>query len=638
MIGPLVDYTLSFAHGWAAALTLLAVFYVAGFLLTPQRWQHDVRWPDEVVLGLALYAVLCWIAVSSRNIPIVYVALAYAGVTWALASFRPRVLQTTLATRVRSRAARRWVAGFSVLYALAFVLMRPAVGAAFLPLAADGNVDLVTYARYARQLLSAGTANADLAPFEYLRSPASSYMLAGASLFFRLDPLNAAMTVLFLQVSLFGMIAAECARSVFGLSRVAAMAIAAIVVSATVTRWLLASYALAELLAATVVFYLLTIAARTRVRGARKEWALGAAAAGGTLLVLAAPPWAGWVTALPEGVSSLLSAVSFVSLLGSPSATPPASALSGPIRSAAVVALAVVPLFWAGIVSGLGRSSAHDRVMRSDTDRRLGAALVVYVGVALIIGNIAVQLVRGPAPVHRPASWRRLAEAGDLPFGSMTLKVADEAGGLSTALAMYYLPGRRAEVFGRGVSLQALPYDGVSKQHPMFIQNFRCDGVGHADAVFVAGVGCLLLAPPGMTPGQSYPFNQTFLFLDYDRMTAREPGGRWNTRPTLRLRVMADPQRAGLDRPVFVNFLVNPFLPEGVKPQRLAMSWGSGRQGQTQIAEREWFSLPVGSGDWTGNRLWTLPIRIDFLDGRTILFHELALTESPRGQVVGGGN
>ena len=40
----------------------------------------------------------------------------------------------------------------------------------------------------------------------------------------------------------------------------------------------------------------------------------------------------------------------------------------------------------------------------------------------------------------------------------------------------------------------------------------------------------------------------------------------------------------------------------------------------------------VGSNDWSGNRLWTLPVSIDFPDGRTILFHEIALTESPRGR------
>jgi hypothetical protein len=34
--------------------------------------------------------------------------------------------------------------------------------------------------------------------------------------------------------------------------------------------------------------------------------------------------------------------------------------------------------------------------------------------------------------------------------------------------------------------------------------------------------------------------------------------------------------------------------------------------------------------------LWTVPIRIEFPDDRTILFHEVALTETPRGSVPVG--
>jgi hypothetical protein len=156
--------------------------------------------------------------------------------------------------------------------------------------------------------------------------------------------------------------------------------------------------------------------------------------------------------------------------------------------------------------------------------------------------------------------------------------------------------------------------------------------VGHGDAVSAPGVGCLLLAPPSMTVGTSYPFNRTFLFLNFDRMSARDPGGRWNAQSTLNLRLTADPQRAPLNRDMYLNFLVNPFLPAGVKPQRLVLRWGADKRGEALIADRQWFSLPVGSEDWSGNRLWTVPVTIDFPDGRTILFQEVALTEAPRNR------
>jgi hypothetical protein len=169
----------------------------------------------------------------------------------------------------------------------------------------------------------------------------------------------------------------------------------------------------------------------------------------------------------------------------------------------------------------------------------------------------------------------------------------------------------------------------------MFVQNLECESVGHADTVFAPGVGCLLMAPPSVAIGTSYPFNRAFLFLHFDRMSTRDPGGRWNADSTLNLRLTADPQRLRLDREIFINLLVNPFLPPGVKPQRLVLRWGSGRRGEAFVSERQWFSLPVGTEDWSGNRLWSVPVAIDFPDGGRILFHEFALTESPRGQVTG---
>jgi hypothetical protein len=186
-------------------------------------------------------------------------------------------------------------------------------------------------------------------------------------------------------------------------------------------------------------------------------------------------------------------------------------------------------------------------------------------------------------------------------------------------------------VIGPGASLNQLPFDNVSGQQPMFIQDFGCEGVGHDDTVSTPGVGCLLMSPPAMTVGASYPFNRTFLFMGFDRMTAREAGGRWNTESTLNLRLTADPQRGRLDRELYLNFLVNSFRPAEAEPERLVLRWGDGRRGEIQVGTQQWFSLAVVSADWVGNRLWRVPVAIDFPEGRTLLFQEVSLTESPRG-------
>ena len=73
-------HLLSLAHGLAAALISVAAFYVTGLLLLPRRWQSSIRWPDSVVFGLSFYVALCWVATSSRHIPVIYVILLFAAV------------------------------------------------------------------------------------------------------------------------------------------------------------------------------------------------------------------------------------------------------------------------------------------------------------------------------------------------------------------------------------------------------------------------------------------------------------------------------------------------------------------------------------------------------------------------------
>jgi len=627
---PLLSHIISLAHGLAASLLFLGVLYFAGSQLTPRRFEHGSGWADRIVVGLVFFLVLCWIGVTSRSIPVFYVTLAFGAILSVLASVRS---QGGL-TRQVPVSVRQWLIDFSVLYVVVYLLIRPAAGSGFLPLAPDGNLDLVTYARYAKHLLRFGAAELEITPFAYTRSPASAYVLAGDSLFFGRDPLNAAMPALFMLVSLFGMIAAHAARLVFGFSRPVAMALATVVLCGPLSRWLLMSYGLAEVMAATAIVYLLSVTGEFAVRQRNAGSLVLSGVVGLMLLFVAAPPSAGWAANIPGGFADLLSRMSPAALLGSPISTPAASEMTDRIGSAAALTLALTPLLWAGALHLASRFNVLDRLKASESDQQLARSLVVYVGIVFIAGNVAVQAVRAPGAIRRSDVWRQLDGISALSFRSMTLKVTEEANGLSTALAMYYLPGRKAEVFGRGVSPQDLSFESVSKEQPMFIQNFGCEGVGHADTVSLPRVGCVLMAPPSLALGASYPFNQTFLFITYDRMTPREAGGRWNTRPTLQLRVMADPQRVPLDRNLFINLLVEPFLAEGAKPRQLLVTWGDARHGEQLIGGRKWFSLNVQSADWQGNRLWALPITIGLPDGRALLFQEVALTDTPKGEVV----
>ena len=624
-----VDHLLAVAHGLAAALVSISAFYLIGVLALPSRWQSSLRWPDSIVVGLTLYVIACWVATSSRAIPVSYVMLVLGGVLWGLAALRFRWLQATLGAPHLKAEAWRWLLEFGILYALVYVLVRPPAGAAVLTLPPEGGLDLITYARYGKNLLLFGTSSVDFATFDYLRSSASAFVLAWHSLSFLGDPLDAAMPALFMLAALFGMIAADISRSVFGLSRRGSMAIAGIALCAPIFRWTLNTYSLGELLAAVAVIYLAgvigaSVAARVTIpRGA-------CVLLGGLLLYFAAAMSVRSPSAIANGIGAVVRYFSPLAVFGFPGRAPGVETSPDLLRPATIVMLPFVPLLWAAGTHALRRFSVVDRLAVSE-DRQLARACVTYLAAAMIIGNVAQEAVRSPSPAHWPGGWRQLGKVGRMPFRTVTVKVADEPNGLSTMLATYYLPGRKAEVIGRGIALDELPFETVSRQQPMFIQNVSCAGVGHDDTVSVPGVGCLLMAPPSMTVGTSYLFNRTFLFIRYGRMTPREPAGRWNIQPTLNLRITADPQRVPVAREMYVNFLASP---SGAVPMRLALRWGKDRRGEVVASEPQWFSLVVGSDDWSGNRLWNLPVSIDFPDGRTMLFHELALTESPRGVVV----
>ena len=620
------------AHGAGAALVSLAIFYLVGILLMPRSMQSRVRWPDCVALAIALYVVLCWVAVSAWHTPVIYVASLFAAVAWLLLVLRLRWALRPLRARLLHPATRRWLIEFCLLYVLAYILIRPAPGRGLLPLAPEGSLDLVTYARYARQVLEIGIPNVELAAFDYMRSPAGIFLLAWQSLQFGRDPLEAAIPVLFMLAALFGMMAAEAVRAAFSVSKRAAFAIAALGMCAPVFRWSLTTYSLAELMTATAL--LAGVGALVRA-ASRKQPAglLPSIAACGVLLWFAAPTSAWRPASIATGFSEIWSMFSPAALAGLPQSTPIGARTSASSIVATALVLAVVPLLWAAALYVFRRSGVVERIASSETDRQLACSLAAYVVAAIVVGNVAIHAVHGPETIRRSGAWRQLGEVSRTQFQGITLRVTDQPDGLSTALALYYLRDRKAEVFGPDTTPESLSFDTVSRQQPMLIQDFSCDGVGHSDTVSVRGVGCLLLAPPSMTLEEPYHFNRTYLFLTYDR-TERDPNGRWNTSPTLNLEVTADPQRARLDSDRFMNVLVHPFLPEGVKPHRLVLRWGAGQHGEILVADRRWFSLPVRSGDWHGNRLWKLPIAIDIPDGKKILFQAITLTESPSGEVI----
>ena len=212
------------------------------------------------------------------------------------------------------------------------------------------------------------------------------------------------------------------------------------------------------------------------------------------------------------------------------------------------------------------------------------------------------------------------------------MKVGRNRGGLVAAVTRYYLPQTKLGFILPGVPIP--DYGAPSRETPLVIQSYPCEGVGHSDAISIPDVGCVLLAPPSVALETAYPFNRPFLPVEFDNLRNPEPGGRRSIGKPLLLSLIADPARTPVDMDVYVNLLVNPSEPAGMKPQRLSFAWGAGKRATGELSGPGWISVPVSSEDWSRARVWMLPISVEFPDGGTVLFQELSLSETASGALV----
>jgi hypothetical protein len=638
-----VIYAAGLAHGIIASLAVAGFFYVAGLTLTPKRCDLHLRDAGFPVVGAAAYVLLSWIALTSHEIPLRLISQAFAVAIVALAAVRARRVWDAVRVRVASRQVWMWVLAYGLLFALIGVMALPPRPGLYLPTMGTGDVDLLTHARYARHLQFFGIAHLDQPSFDYLRSPAMSYLLAGFSLAYLREPLAAALPFQFALTALVGFASARFARSVFHLSNIAAFAVACVVITSPILQAVSSAYRLAVLLAIPILLYHLWVTLTVRP-GRPVDFAAIVTFAGPWVLLLFSEPTVlvaalvlqgATIVALRKRRSPALIVSAAMPLVILLLAVPDRIrwSLSHLDRSdgatAGVITLAVIGLAAAGRF--LSRSDVLDKVTHSPTDRRLALAFARYVAIAVVVGNVTVQAVNKPEVKRLPESSRRIAQLADLSIRELTLRVDDDADSVLPALTRYYLPQTKVHV---AVRMRDLDFETISRKSPMLIESLGCESVGHKDALPIRGLGCLLFAPPSIEIGRAYLFNHSVLFLNSQDMTVRNPQGRLNRRGrTVPLRLLADPARTRIDRDLYVNLLLG--TPQQVgDPRHVVFGWGAGRRGEAIIDGRHWVSMRVATGDWSGNRVWTLPVTVDVLNARSMLFAELSVTEQPLGALV----
>lgn len=317
-----------------------------------------------------------------------------------------------------------------------------------------------------------------------------------------------------------------------------------------------------------------------------------------------------------------------------------------------VLAAAFALLRVRGVELGRDAAAATQRPGMAAVRLGLLRALPLSVALGLVAGNLVVHAWHDPELRKIPGTFRSLAAVDALPFRNLTVQMADGPDALASRLALYFLPNKHLRIISPYFQPSVpLTFGGVSRDHPLLLQDYGCEGVGHADTFSVPDIGCLLYGPPSLALDVSYPFNRSFLFIDFEGLGPREAEGRWNRGSRARLALLADVQRAGVSSDAYVNLLLSPRLEPGGKKQDVLFSWGVDRHGACVLDGRQWFSLPVGGADWAGQAVRTLSVSIGIEEraggpsdsgtrggrGGTVLFEEVSVSPSPRGLVVQPG-
>ena len=244
---------------FAGAMTVLFL-HVLGLVLTSATHARDLRGsPHLTVTGAAVAVLWCWYGIK-LNVTLTVLQHALLGCTLVLALFRRSHVVANVVDPEFNRQVWRFLATYSIFYALAYCFLAPPVSREFLPIVIVGNNDILNYLNltsYLQRLGPSNIAGYTLVAEFYEQTPAVFYVLGAISLFFNGDVMQAAMPALFATVALIGCTVQRLSRSIFAVSAPVATCIAAVLIAGPFFRHIVGNYFLSQLLGTLAVLVLI---------------------------------------------------------------------------------------------------------------------------------------------------------------------------------------------------------------------------------------------------------------------------------------------------------------------------------------------------------------------------------------------
>lgn len=217
-------------------------------------------WPDSrtntVVSGSAIAIFISWFAIHF-GLPLTLVCpLILILVGLALLLKNPPL-------PLWSASLRPFLIDFAFFYTLAFLFTWPPVGDAVLPIIKIANTDILNYMNTASYLQRLGPDNIATLPyfnadnFIYAFTPGVHIGLGLMAALFKGDVMQTMMPFLFMVCGLIGCAWVRLSQTYFGLSRMAALGIAAILFTGPYFRYIMHFYFLSSLVGMSIFLYLL---------------------------------------------------------------------------------------------------------------------------------------------------------------------------------------------------------------------------------------------------------------------------------------------------------------------------------------------------------------------------------------------
>jgi hypothetical protein len=249
-------------------------------------------------------------------------------------------------------------------------------------------------------------------------------------------------------------------------------------------------------------------------------------------------------------------------------------------------------------------------LLTANGERRHAALILGSLGPVFLGLNIAYHYIVEHPLDEFPSSYANL-RALDM-IGRTNDVYIDMSSMSSTFFPVYFLQSKVVHLLSPSYYTQeTLSPEKITPATPLFVEGDAC--AADANAVTIAGVGCLYFRAPGLKMGADYPLGKNIpgLFVSYG-VGGVEPWGRWSNGKRLKMRLLLDSGFTSTDTVRYLNLHVYPFPAANAGVQNVKADWGSDEKSEIVVRQPEWISIPFRKSDLSGfqDRMLSLELEL----------------------------